>query len=168
MAVLLFKLFTLLMRTLARPLINWVSYYNRARLQSSNSKFHIFIKNKLINIGQDINFYNITINRKLFKLSTKDVIKPLSVEKALEKGAEFISEVIVYTILLSLPIYELVKLSKASTEKESIKENSLIVMRNDVNILVLENESTVKELGEIKILVSQVLDQLKINKFNKL
>lgn len=161
MAVLLFKLFTLLIRTMARPLISWVTYYNRVRLQSSQGRIPKWIKQKLVNLGQKVNYYNTTINRKLFKLSTKDPIRPLTEDKALERGAEFVSEAIVYAILITLPIYELLKLGKANNEKEYQKELGLCNMRNDLNHLVLENEEIMKELHEIQNSVTNLKENLK-------
>lgn len=162
MAVLLFKLFTLLCRTMARPIIAWVTYYNRVRLQSSNGRFHVYVKIKLEKLGQTVNYYNILINRKLFKLSTKEPIKPLSEEKALEKGAESIGELFVYAILISLPIWEIMKLTKSSNEKERIKENRLRELRNDLNQLVIDNETISNDLEEIKDSVLKIKTQLSI------
>ena len=169
MAVLLFKLFTLVCRTMARPLISWVTYYNRVKLQSSNGRIQNKIKVKLVKLGQNVNYYNTIINRKLFKLPTKDPIRPLTEEKALERGAEFVSEFIVYAILITLPIYELIKLNKASTEKENEKENKMRKMRNELNHLVVENESIMNELDEIKSSVMKLRDQIREQKItNKL
>src|SRR5689334_23167338 len=99
MAILFFKLLNIAVRTLARPLINWVSYYNRIKIQESNSKVTIFVRNKLVSLGQNFNYYNILLNRKIFGLTKEQAIKPLTADKALERGAELISEFIVYTIL---------------------------------------------------------------------
>ena len=164
MAVLLFKLFTLIVRTMARPLISWVTYYNRVRLQSSKGRVSNWIKVNLVILGQKVNYYNTTINRKLFKLPSKEAIRPLTEDKALERGAEFISEFIVYSILLLLPIYELVKLGKASNEKEYSKEMRMCEMRNDLNHLVVENEEIINELREIKENVLILREQIKSRK----
>jgi len=132
MAVLLFKLFTLVCRTMARPLISYVTYYNRVKLQSSNGRFQNKIKVKLVTLGQHVEF-------------------------------------IVYAILITLPIYELVKLSKANTEKENEKENKMRKMRNELNHLVVENESIINELDDIKNLVMKLRVQIADHKItNKL
>jgi hypothetical protein len=145
---------------MARPLITWVTYYNKVRLQSSNGKFPNWIKKKLVTLGQKVNFYNTTINRKLFKLPTKDPIRPLTDDKAMERGAEFISEFFVYAILISLPIYELVKLSKSSNDKDYMKELKMCEMRNDLNHLVVENENILNELNEIKESVITIREEM--------
>jgi len=80
-----------------------------------------------------------------------------------------VSEFIVYAILITLPIYELVKLSKSSTEKENEKENKMRKMRNELNHLVVENESIMNELEEIKDSVMKLRNQIREQKItNKL
>ena len=121
MAILVFKFVTLIVRTIAKPLISWVTYYKRLKLQEQNPKL-AFIKNKVVWVGQVVNYYNIKINRKLFRLSTTEPIKPLSEEKAIEKGAEFLSEFLVYSILISLPVIEWLRQNKITKENEFSKE----------------------------------------------
>jgi hypothetical protein len=52
------------------------------------------------------------------KLSNNDsYIKPLQDEKAIEQGAEFLGEIVVYGTLLTWGIYEAVKLSRDAKQK---------------------------------------------------
>ena len=152
MAVFVFKILSIAIRTLARPLINWVTYYNRLKVQESKHKFGIFMKNKLILLGQTIHYYNMKINRKIFGLTKETgTIKPLTSDKALERGAEVISEVIVYSILLTIPIYEMIKSYKSNKEKEKKKKEYLIKMQDDLESqieLSVRRNKKFKDLNE--------------------
>jgi hypothetical protein len=152
MAVFFFKIVSIAVKTLARPLILWVSYYNRLKVQESKNRYAIFLKNRLIWIGQTFNYYNIMLNRQIFRL-TKDTgpIKLLSEEKALERGAEFVSELIVYSIILTVPIIEMLKSYKNNQIKEKKKKDYLIKIQNDVDSMIeshMNNSRNIKELRD--------------------
>lgn len=159
MAILLFKVVTLVVRTVAKPLISWVTYYNRLKLQEKNSKL-AFIKNEIVWIGQVVNYYNIKINRKLFRLSTLEPIKPLSEDKAIEKGAEFLSELLIYSILIALPVLEWYRQSNINKEAEFLKEQEIRRMKNDIFALTHENEELIAKIDEIKMLMKEINDKI--------
>jgi hypothetical protein len=158
MSVFLLKALTLMVKTLARPLINWVSYYNRLKMQESNKKHIVFIRNKLITLGNNFNYYNTLFNRKLFKLSDKQPIKPLSDDKALERGAELISETIVYSILLIVPTLEMIRSYKNSKKKEEDKKQIIVKIQKNVEILIENHSRNMLDVSELKHVV---------NKFNR-
>jgi hypothetical protein len=140
MAVFVFKILSIAIRTLARPLINWVSYYNRIKLQESPNKFATFLRNRMIKLGNTTNYYNILINRKIFGMTKEtSAIKSLTDDKALERGAELISEIIVYTILLTIPICEMIKSYKSNQLKEKKKKEFIAKMQTDVDDLIEGN-----------------------------
>jgi hypothetical protein len=155
-----FKLITLVIRTIARPLVNWVSYYNKLKLQQKESRFSKLVRGRLISIGQTTNYYNTLINRKLFKLSSSSSITELSEDKALEKGAEVLSEIFVYSILIILPIAEWIRQSKISKKKEMEKERKLKEMENELDEVIKENSEIIKEINDIKLLISEIQDKL--------
>jgi hypothetical protein len=161
MAVFVFKILSIAIRTLARPLINWVTYYNRIKVQESKNKSALFIKNKLIQLGQSANYYNILLNRKIFGL-TKDtqVIKPLNPDKALEKGAEIISEFFVYSILLTIPIYEMIKSYKSNKIKEEQKKQHIVNMQNNVDLIIEKNIVSENAIKEIKYNLLNIKNKL--------
>lgn len=150
MAVILFKAISIAVKTLARPLINWVTYYNRMKLQESNHRVVLLIKGRLIWIGQTTHYYNTLLNRRLFGLIKDQEIKALPNDKALERGAEFISEVIVYTIILIVPLYEMIKSQKLTKAKEHKKKEFLINIQNDVDSLIEQNEQMWNNVIDIK------------------
>jgi hypothetical protein len=158
MAVFLFKVVSIAVRTLARPLINWLSYYNRIKMQESKNIFAIFMKNKLIFLGQNFHYYNVLLNRKIFGLSKESVIKPLTEDKALERGAELISEMIVYSILLIVPSYEMIKSYKTTQQKNQKKKDYMVKIQTEVESMIelnLKNSSQVKEIKNSLIKINE-------------
>lgn len=164
MSIILFKLITLIVRTIARPLIVWVSYYKKMKLQQSNSSVHMFIRHRLIWTGQNINYYNTIINRKLFKIQSTSAVTSLSEDKALEKGAETLSEFLVYSILIVVPIFEWFRLSKISKKKELKKEKKIKEMRYELDEMLKESDGLNKELIEIKNILINVSEKLEKSK----
>ena len=160
MSVFLLKALTLMVKTLARPLINWVSYYNRLRIQESNKTHVIFIRNKLITLGNTFHYYNTAFNRKIFKLSDKQPIKPLADDKALERGAELISETVVYSILLIIPTLEMIRSYKNSKKKEEEKKQNLIKIQKNVEKLVENHNRSMSDVFELKELVNKLNNQI--------
>jgi hypothetical protein len=161
MSMFIFKLITLIIRTIARPMITWVTYYNKLKLQQqTKGKFSIWVRSNLIWIGQTTNYYNIVINRKLFKISTNTAVTNLTEEKALERGAEAVTEFFVYSILIILPIFEMIRQSKIAKQKEAIKEDGIKEMKYELEDAIEENNKIKAEIVEIKFLVSGISNKL--------
>ncbi len=154
------KVFTLVIRTLAKPLVSFVSHYKKASLENNNSKFNSAMKTSLIKLGQKVNYYNTKINNKLFKLSKDSQVKELSEKQALEKGAEVFSEILVYTILLTLPTLELIRQYKVSQAKERKKEESLVKMKERIVELSQENKKLKEDLQAIKQSLKIISDRI--------
>jgi hypothetical protein len=159
MAIFIFKILALVIRTTAKPIITWATYYNRLKLQESNKKNH-YIRKYIIWIGQITNYYNTKFNRKFFRLPSSDPIKRLTDDKAIEKGAEVASEILIYTILLSLPILEWWRQSKINKAKEEMKEIGLKRLRIDVELLSEENQKFKEDLKIMKNLLSEINSKL--------
>jgi hypothetical protein len=160
MAVFVFKVFTIAIKTLARPLINWVTYYNRLKMQESEHKFAVFTRNKLIRIGQTLNYYNSLLNKKIFGLTKETTIKTLTPDKALERGAELISEIVVYSILLSLPVYEMIKSFKTNKIKNEKKKEYLLNIQRDCQDMVELRSKNLKNLNEIKMKLKKLDEEI--------
>jgi hypothetical protein len=155
MAIFIFKIMTLLVRTIAKPLISWASYYKKLKLQQAEYKDH-WVRHQVANVGQVVNYYNTKINRKMFKLSTTDPIKLLSEEKAIEKGAEFISEFLIYTILITLPVLEWIRQTKINKMKEQVKEQGIRRMKNDLEKILCENKELREHLIGLKLIIEEL------------
>ena len=147
------KVFTLIIRTLAKPIVAWVTHYKKVALAKNDSKFNQMMKVTLTKIGQDVHYYNTKINNKLFKLSKETDVKPLSESLALEKGAEVFSEFLVYAILITLPTLEIIRQIKAGQLKEKKKEDLLDKMKEKIESLKNENK-------ELKDQLKGILDTL--------
>ncbi len=155
MAIFIFKIIAVVVRTVAKPLISWATYYNRLKLQESNSKY-MYLKKYINWLGQMTNYYNTKLNRKVFNLSKTDPIKKLSEDKAIEKGAEFTSEVLIYSILLTIPILEWWRQSKINSIKEEMKDTGIKRLRIDAECLHQQNKKLKKELKEIKDIITEL------------
>lgn len=155
MAIIVFKVITLFVKGLAKPLISWVTHYKKLKLKESNPNVD-FIKNRILWIGQFINYYNIKINRKLFRLDNSSPIKALSEEKAIEKGAEFVSEVFIYAIVITLPVLEWLRISQISRKERYLKEQEIRRIKNDINALSDQNLQLQAKLDELKYLIAQI------------
>lgn len=162
MSTFFIKVIGLVVKTIAKPMVSWVSYYKRMKLlEKSDSKIQNFARENLIRMGQNVNYYNTIINRKLFKISSATThIQELNEEKALERGAEFISEVVVYSILIILPILEWMRQSKKAKEKEAIKERKIKEMRYELDHVMKESQELNKEMSDIIDLFNQISNKL--------
>lgn len=161
MAIFVFKVMTLVVRTAAKPIIQWVTYYNKLKLQEQNTKLKL-LKDSILWIGQAYNYYNIRLNRIIFGLSRTEVIKPLSNEKAIEKGAEFLSEFLIYSILIVLPVLEYIRSNNASKEIEFLREKEVSRMQNDIDKLEKENEKLRERLQNIGKILDEINTKIKI------
>lgn len=157
MAIFVFKIMTLIVRTAAKPIIQWVTYHNKLKLQDQNTNMK-YVKDYIIWTGQAFNYYNIKINRKLFGLSKTEVIKPLSNEKAIEKGAEFLSEFLIYSILIILPVIEYLRSNKASKEVEFLRQQEIRRMKNDIDALEKQNENLRNRINEMSNIFAEVIN----------
>lgn len=147
--LIIFKIVSIVVRTAARPIVSWITHYKKQELQSSDSSLHKFFRVRAYLIGQKVNKYNSIINRRMFGLP-KDSVKLLSEQKAIDKGAEVMSELFLYTILLGLPILEWVRSSRESKEIEQNKEKFLRRLKTDMRNLEEENLRLKLEIGEVK------------------
>lgn len=159
MSLFVFKIITLVVRTLAKPMIAWVTHYKKIALMQSKSDINLFWKNRLVNLGNRVDHFNTFINRKIFRLKPEP-FKKLSDEKALERGAEFFSEVLIYSILISLPVIEYIRQSKTNAEVEFIREKGLRRIRNDIEQIYTENDHVSKTITNIKTFVKELEDEL--------
>lgn len=160
MSVFLFKTFTVAVKALARPVVNYFAYYNRIKLQESNNKAMVKIRDGLIYLGQNFNYYNTLFNRKMFNLSNKSPIQPLSADKALERGAELISEFIVYSIIIAFPTIEIIKSQIKSQQKEYQKLKNINDMRNDLNIVVGDYHNFKAEINDIADILKRINEKI--------
>ena len=145
----LIKVFSLVLRAFSRPLINYTKRYHSSNKNNLNQTFRMFF----IRVGNRYNIIETKINKKFLKIQVADdvFIKPLSDDVALDKGVEFFYEVIFYTIVLSLPLYEM-WIQQVATQKKNTELS--------LKLQILDTE--VKSLSEKGLEQSQFIES-KIN-----
>jgi hypothetical protein len=160
MSLFVFKIITLVVRTLAKPMIAWVTHYKKIALMNKESEINKFWRNRLINIGNRVDHFNAYINKRILGLKYEHH-KKLSDEKALERGAEFFSEFLVYSILISLPVIEYLRQNKINKENEFIKEKGLRRMNNDMIEIHNQNQKVNSTIEEILKIVKEIEEDTK-------
>jgi len=118
----LFKVFSLVVRILARPLISKTKAATSSRVQD------VRIRAFFIWIGNRAHKVNVIINRKFLKLNNSDYkVQELGDLAALELGVETFYEIIIYACILGLPAFEIYMayvegLAKAEKEKNTLDD----------------------------------------------
>lgn len=159
MNVIFVKVFFILIKTTAKPIISFLTYYNKTVLKESKKPFHEFIREKFINVGQSHNYYYTKFNRKFLRLKTNDPIKLLSKDKAMDKGIEVVSEAILYFILITIPLYEYIKSLEYKKEQSIINSNRLLRIKSSLKDL--DNSNKYVE----NVMFDEV--RMKLEKFDK-
>lgn len=126
----IFKLVSLIIRLFTKPMTN---YFKQSLKTNKIEK--PFIRSVIIELGQKYNRWNIKITRSFSGMGGTDYIKPLSDDKALDSGAEFIGEILAYGTLLTWGIYEVNKLSKDTKVKEAKLNEQLQTMEEELKHL---------------------------------
>ena len=141
----LYKIFSLILRIFTRPLINYTKKYHIGNKDDS----HHLLKKMFKYLGNVYHRQENKINRTFLKISTPDelFVKPLADDIAIEKGVEFFYEIIFYTILITIPLWEMYKAQVSAEEKsqkltkrlETVESNILLLQKKeeeDHNILI--------------------------------
>ena len=143
MSIVLIKIATIVIKTVAKPIISWLTHYNKLVLKESTHKEIDIIKNKLNNLGQNYHYYQTKFNRKILKLNTMDPIKLLPEDKAIERGVEFLSEIFLYTIMIGIPIWELSKNSNTKQKEKLIEQKILNRISNGSDAIKVDNKALI-------------------------
>lgn len=151
MSHLFFRIFNHVIKTLARPAINWLTHYKKAILKEKrNSKGPVLVIVKsFVYLGQLTNKINIKINKKIFNIKSLDETKLLAEDKALEKGIETFSEGLIYLLILSIPIYEYTRISAQAKEQTEGKKCKIQFMENELLRLSNRNCSLREQIAEL-------------------
>jgi hypothetical protein len=123
--------------------------YFKASLKSGNIKKPL-MRELIMGLGQRYNRWNVIITRSFSGMGSIDYIKPLSDEKALDSGAEFIGEVIAYGTLLIWGIYEVNKLGKDTKAKEAKLNESIQNLGDQVKNISEEYLVLAKKVNELR------------------
>ncbi|OMJ86061.1 hypothetical protein SteCoe_12497 [Stentor coeruleus] len=149
-----FKILSLIIRTFTKP----VASYFKASLKISGHERQR-AQYILIFLGQKYHSFNIRLTRSLTNQGFSEYIKPLSDEKALDSGADFIGEFIAYSTLLTWGYYELNKLSRDT----KIKEQKLLDQLTNLQVTVSKTSQNYRTLClQVEKLRDELFDREKL------
>ncbi|KAJ3105568.1 hypothetical protein HDU97_007910 [Phlyctochytrium planicorne] len=151
------KIGTLLIRTLAKPIANSIK---------NQAKNHPRFKRFCINVAQTYHSIEETLKMRFFDYKIT-AIRPLNEAKAVELGASFISESLLFGVAGFTIVFEAWRSSrKASSRVLSVDESiarleaerlmdveSLVVLSEEVKALRLQNESLIRALGSVSLIL---------------
>ncbi|EGW31548.1 uncharacterized protein SPAPADRAFT_72332 [Spathaspora passalidarum NRRL Y-27907] len=128
------KLTSLLVKTVAKPMANAIK---------RQAKEHETFRNICIRMAQTLHSGELRLRMSL--LGEKKIrVRPLNDTKAIEQGANFISEFFIFSVAGSLIFYESYRSrKKASEARESLAD--------DISVLQSEIEYIKTKLGDINI-----------------
>mmetsp|Transcript_36546 Transcript_36546/g.37942 ORF Transcript_36546/g.37942 Transcript_36546/m.37942 type:complete len:169 (-) Transcript_36546:50-556(-) len=142
------KAITVLMKTVAKPLTSWLSHYHKIVLKDSTKASDLFMKERFVNLGQSYNFHHTKFNRKILRLKSNDPIKLLPAERALEKGIEFFSEIVMYSIIIGIPLWEMKKASIAKRENSIVEQAIMINIKSEIESISEDQREFNKYIDE--------------------
>jgi len=100
------RIFSLFVRVFARPLINRTKSIH---LRQKFTNKHHYQKQFFIWLGNKYHTIDTKINKQYLELANEDffIIQSLSDDHAIEKGVEFFWEIVFYSLLSGIPLYEM-------------------------------------------------------------
>lgn len=157
----LFKVFSMIIRVFSRPVVNHIK-----SIHKSNFKNVTGVSRYFVILGNKYHRMEVAINKRLMnvKTDTDMFVKPLSPEIALEKGIEFFYEIVIYSLVIGLSVFELYKAQVSADEKKQKDESRLAKMEQSIedskNNLVEFTRLTKLQQEEISRNVEQILSRL--------
>ncbi|KAJ3309712.1 hypothetical protein HDV04_005829 [Boothiomyces sp. JEL0838] len=133
------KLGSLLVKTLSKPLANTLK-----RRAQSNPKFESFC----INLAQAYNRADVNLKMTFFDYKTEP-IKPLSEAKAVELGANFLSEIIIFSVGVLTILGETWRSSRSKNNQRHEMEKDILELEG--KLMELKSKLALKS-GELEML----------------
>lgn len=126
----LFKVFSMIIRVFSRPVVNHIK-----SIHKSNFKNVTGVSRYLVMLGNKYHRMEVAINKRLMnvKTDTDMFVKPLSPEIALEKGIEFFYEIVIYSLVLGLSVFELYKAQVSADEKKQKEEARISTLEKSLD-----------------------------------
>lgn len=152
-----YKITSLVIRIFSKPLI---TYAKKIPLNETASFPAQLTRRMLISLGNKHRQAEIYINRKFIKSEVKDPLKPLKDEAALEKGTlicvfikggEFLSEIVLYSIMIGLPIAEMVRQQIEASEKSEAQKKRIQTIERGIGERQKEHEEVSRELHTLHV-----------------
>lgn len=137
----LFKVFSLIIKIFSKPVVNYTKKMHMNRKNNS----HQWLRRFFIFLGNKYHLFETKINRKFLNVSSEFAfrIKPLNDDDALTKGVEFFYEIILYSILIIFPLYEMQKGQNEAKEKSKAINDRLVSLDEGIQKIRIDikNES---------------------------
>ncbi|KAF3962334.1 hypothetical protein ACB098_06G073500 [Castanea mollissima] len=130
----LFKLGTLALRTISKPIAN--------RLKKE-AGLHPTFRQFIINIAQANHRFTTTVQRRLYGHATNALIRPLDEGRAVQLASELFGELFVFTVAGILLIYEVHRSSRAEARKEEKRKQEMEALKQ-------KNKDLERELEVLK------------------
>lgn len=160
MAIFIVKFVIILIKSTAKPVVNWFTHYNRLAIKEYKGSNSNNVKNFLKIIGQFYYVYLTKFNRRILKVKTNTPIRLLPEEKAVDKGIEILSELLLYTIILGIPVYELLTGAKYKKKEKLIEEKLLMRVKTAIKYIDADFKQSIELLDDCI--------NVKLDKLNKL
>ncbi|GBB85552.1 hypothetical protein RclHR1_12040006 [Rhizophagus clarus] len=119
------KLASLLVRTISKPIANSIKNY---------SKSHPTFRQMCINVAQATRRFEIKLNMNLLGQKTEK-IRPLNDAKAVEMGANFLGEAIIFGVASSLIIWEQARSYKSSKDRQYKLDDKIEMLKEEISKL---------------------------------
>ena len=142
----IFKLVSLIIRLFTKPFSNYL------KTSIKSGKIHRpFFRGGILYLGQKYHQINIRITRNLNNMGGTDTyVKPLSDDKALDSGAEFLGEIIAYGTLFVWGVYEVNKLSMDTKAKEKAVNDKIASAHAQIEGVQADYQKLMNEVEQIR------------------
>ncbi|KAK9477846.1 OPA3-domain-containing protein [Lipomyces japonicus] len=150
MSTIALKIGSLLIRTLAKPIANSIK---------SRAKHHGPFRNTCIAVAQRLHATDVRLRSGLIGSKATAKVRPLNDTKAIEMGANFLSETFLFSVAASVVLFESVRSSrKATSRHEGVTEDIL-----DLQEEIVQLKQVIAEIAPNKcILLLRVIMARKI------
>ncbi|XP_074269887.1 uncharacterized protein LOC141592898 [Silene latifolia] len=136
----LFKLGTLALRTLSKPIAN------RLKKQAGiHPKFRGFI----VGLAQANHRFTTTLQRRIYDRAGDVAIRPLNEEKAVQVAADLIGELFLFLVAGAVVIFEVQRNSKSEAKKEEKRKQELEALKQ-------RDEALSKEVEDLKLKIVEL------------
>ncbi|KAI7756858.1 hypothetical protein M8C21_025043 [Ambrosia artemisiifolia] len=140
------KLGTLAVRTLSKPIANWLK-----KEAAVNPKF----RTSIIGIAQANHWLTTTIQRRTYGRATNVEIRPLNEERAVQVAGDLIGELFVFTVAGAVIIFEVHRSARSEAKKEEIRKQEIQVMKQTDEDLVKQVELLKRKLNQLEQVTKQ-------------
>ncbi|KAL7105771.1 hypothetical protein ACP275_07G066000 [Erythranthe tilingii] len=138
----LFKLGTLALRTLCKPIGNRIK---------KEAGFHPKFRQTIINIAQANHRLTTNLQRRIYSRATNVEIRPLNEEKAVQVAADLLGELFLFTVAGGLIVFEVQRNSRSEARKEELRKQILEVLRERDEELAGEIEQLKQRMAALEL-----------------